>query len=221
MTASSVLGNGQLRLDEVYLSGSTGQGPAVVGGIALLADGHGLTVLGPQPSSIRTMPWGRASTIACHRQAQLPDGRPAVVLEIDIDGHALRFFVPQANLGSDGAGALEQQLTALSRIPVAVDPPLAIGGEAAAIGTVAPGQPVTPAGPGPSYVPQGSQTVMAGAGQTPLGSFRPGSLHPERFRPPQVARSPCPRGSRPVSTCRLRGGASVTRDASPQLSSSS
>ncbi len=183
MTAPSVLGNGQLRLDEVYLSGSTGQGPAVVGGIALLADGHGLTVLGPQPSSIRTMPWGRASTIACHRQAQLPDGRPAVVLEIDIDGHALRFFVPQANLGSDGAGALEQQLTALSRIPVAVDPPLAIGGEAAAIGTVAPGQPVTPAGPGPSYVPQGSQTVMAGAGQTPPGVLPPGVLAPGALPP--------------------------------------
>ncbi len=176
MTAPAVLSNGQLRLDEVYLSGSTGQGPAVVGGIALLADGHGLTVLGPQPSSIRTMPWGRASTFACHRQAQLPDGRPAVILEVDIDGHSLRFLVPQASLGSQGAGALEERLTALSHVPVAADPPVAVGGE-----------PVAPGAPGQAYAPghaqQGAQAASAGAGQTQQGAVPPGTLPPGTLPP--------------------------------------
>jgi hypothetical protein len=176
MTAPAVLGNGQLRLDEVYLSGSTGQGPAVVGGIALLADGHGLTVLGPQPSSIRTMPWGRASTFACHRETQLPDGRPAVILEVDIDGHALRFLVPQASLGGEGAGALEERLTALSHVPIAADPPVAIGGE-----------PVAPAAPGQAAAPtrsrQVDQSVSAGAGQPAPGVAPPGVL-PQGVLPP-------------------------------------
>ena len=67
----------EVRINDVYLAGSTGQGPAIVGGLALLADDRGLTVLGPQPASVRTMHWGRASTISCRQLAQLPDGRPA------------------------------------------------------------------------------------------------------------------------------------------------
>jgi hypothetical protein len=176
MTAPAVLGNGQLRLDEVYLSGSTGQGPAIVGGIALLADGHGLTVLGPQPSSIRTMPWGRASTFACHRQTQLPDGRPAVILEVDIDGQSLRFLVPHASLGGEGADALEERLTALSHVPITADPPVVIGGE-----------PMAPAAPGQAYAQgqaqQVDQTLSAGAGLPAPGVTSPGVL-PQGVLPP-------------------------------------
>ena len=146
MTSPVMLGGGQVRLDEVYLSGSTGQGPAVVGGLALLADDHGLTVLGPQPSSARTMPWGRASTIACRQTAQLPDGRAAVMLEVDIDGNALRFFVPQANLGPQGAGALEELLTSLAGVPAALSPPVAIGGDGPPVSGWGPaGQPIASA----------------------------------------------------------------------------
>ncbi len=169
MTAPVMLGGGQVRLDEVYLSGSTDQGPAVVGGLALLADDHGLTVVGPQPSSVRTMPWGRASTIACRQPAQLPDGRAAVVLEVNIDGNALRFFVPQAYLGPEGAGTLEDRLTALARIPAALPPPVAIGGSEPASGQMPPG--VLPPGALPpatggtlsvSQGPSAGQYVRAG-----------------------------------------------------------
>jgi hypothetical protein len=173
MTAPVVLGDGQVRLDEVYLAGTTGQGPAVVGGLALLADAQGLTVLGPQPSSVRTMPWGRASTIACRQPAQLPDGRQAVTLEVNIDGNALRFFVPQDYLGPEGAGALEQRLTALSRIPIAPSPPVGIGRD----GTVVNGSIASGPGMSSAFQAQGMAQAPAPA-QMPPGALPPGALPP-------------------------------------------
>ncbi len=188
MTAPVVLGDGQVRLDEVYLAGSTGQGPAVVGGLGLLADMNGLTVLGPQPSSVRTMPWGRASTIACHRLTQLPDGTPAVMLEVDIDGSALRFFVPQRGLGSEGAVGLERRLTALSRVPVAPSPPVGIARDGSTVN--APSRPAQPqtvsvSGAGAQAQAQAQAQVQVPAeahaaypGKLPPGLLPPGALPP-------------------------------------------
>jgi hypothetical protein len=102
---------GELRLDDVYLSGSTGQGPAVVGGLALVADEQGLSVVGPQPTSVRIMPWGRVTTMSASHTANLPDGRDAVTLDVEIGGHALRFLVPAASLGPQGIGLLESRLS--------------------------------------------------------------------------------------------------------------
>ena len=185
MTSPVMLGGGQVRLEEVYLSGSTGQGPAVVGGLALLADDQGLTVLGPQPSSVRTMPWGRASTIACRQPAQLPDGRAAVMLEVDIDGNALRFFVPQANLGPQGAGALEERLTALARIPAAVSPPVVVGDSGpAASGWGPAGQPISQAIQGKAMQGLAGQGTAGPVSAGPGLSRRPRSRRLRARRPP-------------------------------------
>ena len=147
-------------------------------------------MLGPEPSSVRTMPWERASTVACRQPAQLPDGRPAVMLEVDIDGNALRFFVPQANLGPQGAGALEERLTALAGVPAALSPPVAIGGNGSpASGWGPAGQPIAapiagqvtgPAIQGPAATGQvGAGPVAAGqvtAGQVPAGPVTAGPV---------------------------------------------
>jgi hypothetical protein len=109
--------DGRVRLDEVYLSGSTRQGPAVVGGLTLVADNSGLTVHGPQPTSVMTMPWGRATGITLRQPATLPDGRGAVALEVGVEGRALRFFVPESGLGPEGIGALRRDLSTLERVP--------------------------------------------------------------------------------------------------------
>ena len=109
---------GVLRLEDVYLSGSTGQGPAVVGGLALVADERGLSVVGPQPHSVRIMPWARVTTMSTSHTAHLPDGRGAVTLDVEIGGQALRFLVPEASLGPQGIGLLESRLASLAQMPV-------------------------------------------------------------------------------------------------------
>jgi hypothetical protein len=118
MKAPTTIGGSELHLDEVYLAGATPRGPAVVGGLALVADDHGLTVIGPQPTSVRKMSWGRTRTVACRQPASLPDGRDAVVLEFGVDGQALRFFVPSTSLAPGGALAVEERIAAISRVPV-------------------------------------------------------------------------------------------------------
>ena len=152
MTVPTTLGRGKMlvRVDEVFLAGTTQNGPALVGGISLVADDQGLTVVGPKPSSVRTMPWGRASTIACRQPTQLPDGRQAVLLELSIDALVLRFFVPVDHLGPDGAVGLEERLGGLARIPVVIPQPAVaqVPGQPSAgqpsAGQPSPGQPNTP-----------------------------------------------------------------------------
>ncbi len=132
MTAPAAVGTAEVRFDEVYLAGSTGQGPALVGGLALFANEQGITVLGPEPSSVRTMSWKRASTVAFRTETLLPDGRGAVTLEIEIDGSPLRFFVPSAGLGPGGARTLEERIAGLARVPTALTPPKPMGEPATA-----------------------------------------------------------------------------------------
>jgi hypothetical protein len=172
------MGNGQLRLDEVYLTGSTGQGPAVVGGLALVADEKGLSVLGPQPTSVRTMPWGRVSTMAARQTAQLPDGRGAVTLEMEIGGQALRFLVPEAALGPQGIGILEGRLSSLARIPVRASLPLAdpvaIGAGGAASGGGGVSAP-------PGVVLPGQGPALGASGD--VGSSQPGTVPVSGFAP--------------------------------------
>lgn len=122
MTAPASVGD--VALHGVYLSGSTDRGPTVVGGLGLLADGVGLTVLGPEAGTVRRMPWGRASTVACRSTARMPDGCEAAALEVDIDGFALRLFVPLEALGPQGPQGLEDRLSLLAGIPARIEPPL-------------------------------------------------------------------------------------------------
>ena len=174
----ATMGNGQLRLDEVYLTGSTGQGPAVVGGLALVADEKGLSVLGPQPTSVRTMPWGRVSTMAARQTAHLPDGRGAVSLEIEIGGQALRFLVPEAALGPQGIGILEGRLSSLAQIPVRASLPLAdpvaIGDGGAASGGAGLSAP-------PGVVPPGA--IPASGASGPVAPSQQGAGSVRGFAP--------------------------------------
>jgi hypothetical protein len=127
MTAQAAVGRTDVSFDEVYLAGSTGRGPALVGGLALFATERGITVLGPEPSSVRTMSWKRATTVAFRDQALLPDGRDAVTLEIEIDGSPLQFFVPSSALGGGSPRTLEERIASLAGIPTALTPPKPMG----------------------------------------------------------------------------------------------
>ncbi len=66
------LGNGSLRMDDVYLEGATPDGPAVVGHLSVIVDTAGITFLGPEPGERRTVGWERTSPLEFGRP-----GRPA------------------------------------------------------------------------------------------------------------------------------------------------
>ena len=88
------LGNGSLRMDDVYLEGATPDGPAVVGHLSVIVDTAGITFLGPEPGERRTVGWERTSPLEFGAPAALPDGEQATSLEFVVDGRPLRLLVP-------------------------------------------------------------------------------------------------------------------------------
>ena len=67
------LGNGSLRMDDVYLEGATPDGPAVVGHLSVIVDTEGITFLGPEPGERRTVGWERTSPLEFGAPAALPE----------------------------------------------------------------------------------------------------------------------------------------------------
>ena len=88
------LGNGSLRMDDVYLEGSTPDGPAVVGRLSVVVDTAGITFLGPEPGERRTVGWDRTSPLEFGPPAATPGGEQATALEFVVDGRPLRLLVP-------------------------------------------------------------------------------------------------------------------------------
>jgi len=88
------LGNGSLRMDDVYLSGSTPDGPAVVAHLSVIVDTEGITFLGPEPGERRTVGWERTSPLEFGPPAELPGGEAVTSLEFVVDGRPLRLLVP-------------------------------------------------------------------------------------------------------------------------------
>ncbi len=88
------LGNGSLRMDDVFLEGATPDGPAVVGHLSVIVDTEGITFLGPEPGDRRTVGWDRMSPLEFGPPAALPDGMAVTSLEFELDGRPLRLLVP-------------------------------------------------------------------------------------------------------------------------------
>ncbi len=109
------LGNGSLRMDDVYLEGATPDGPAVVGHLSVIVDTDGITFLGPEPGERRTVGWERTSPLEFGAPAALPDGEQATSLEFVVDGRPLRLLVPSQK-GSHGAGG---EVAPVDHAPVA------------------------------------------------------------------------------------------------------
>jgi len=88
------LGNGSLRMDDVYLEGDTPEGQAVVGHLSVIVDTEGITFLGPEPGERRTVGWERTSPLEFGPPAALPGGEQVTSLEFVVDGRPLRLLVP-------------------------------------------------------------------------------------------------------------------------------
>ena len=126
------LGNGSLRMDDVYLEGSTPDGPAVVGHLSVIVDTDGITFLGPEPGERRTVGWERTSPLEFGTPAALPDGEAVTSLQFVVDGRPLRILVPSKR-DPDGPdeeiAALAEPLAALLPEPPAAvlpEPPAAV-----------------------------------------------------------------------------------------------
>jgi hypothetical protein len=101
------LGNGSLRMDDVFLEGATPDGPAVVGHLSVIVDTEGITFLGPEPGERRTVGWDRMSPLEFGAPAAMPDGLAVTSLEFQLDGRPLRLLVP-SQTGSSGGVAVEE-----------------------------------------------------------------------------------------------------------------
>lgn len=114
MTSLSNRKRSLLRIDDVSVAVETGQGPAVVTGIVLLADDDGLAVVGPEPTSRHVLPWTALRSVACQEPTTLPAGEPATVLEVVLaQGRSLRFMLPVSQVRPSETIVLETQLAAL------------------------------------------------------------------------------------------------------------
>ncbi len=116
------LGNGSLRMDDVYLEGSTPDGPAVVGHLSVVVDTAGITFLGPEPGERRTVGWERTSPLEFGPPAAMPSGEQATALEFVVDGRPLRLLVPTHKDLDDAANA-EKVEPPEARAVVAPAPP--------------------------------------------------------------------------------------------------
>jgi len=96
MTALGV-GEGGLRLHDVYLEGAVDEATAVVGQLSVIVDSAGITVLGPTPGAVRVVGWERLSSVELGGSATLPGGKAGSSLELVVDGRPLRLLVPTAS----------------------------------------------------------------------------------------------------------------------------
>src|SRR5580692_8013671 len=127
-----------LRLDGVVVSGTTPDGPTAVGGLSLVLDARGMTVIVPGGGEPRTAPWTSVSVPRFSSAATLPDGTPATALAVNAGGRDLEFLVPTHALPTDLAPTLEAKVTALATRYGATASPAAAAAPSAAAPAPAP-----------------------------------------------------------------------------------
>jgi hypothetical protein len=189
------LGNGSLRMDDVYLEGSTPDGPAVVGHLSVIVDTDGITFLGPEPGERRTVGWERTSPLEFGTPAALPDGEAVTTLEFVVDGRPLRILVPSKrdpDSPDEEIAALAEPPAAVSAEPpaaVVAEPPAAVLAEPPAAVFVQPPPPpgvqglTEPLADSPPVVPVIEDTfvVSSHGGDAPSAGDEPGAEEPEEY----------------------------------------
>ncbi len=117
------LGNGSLRMDDVYLEGATPDGPAVVGHLSVIVDTEGITFLGPEPGERRTVEWERTSPLTFGPPVALASGEPVTSLEFMVDGRPLRLLVPsKKEVDGPREAATPEEPTSAVETPVVETP---------------------------------------------------------------------------------------------------
>ncbi len=174
MTAISVQG-GPVLLGDVSFAGPSSGGTAVVSGLSLILDRHGLTVVATEHGSERIFPWTETTAVAFRQPALLPDGRPATILQLDLQGRPLQFLIPYGQVPPAEAQAFEAMVGAL------------VAGQA----LLAPAPAPAP-GPAPAFLPPPVQPFenRPVAGPAPLPRFTATSFDLVLATPPDHGAAP-------------------------------
>ena len=97
-------------LSGIALAGDESRGVATTPGLSLLFTADGITVQGPQPGTERLLAWSGLESAACNEQSHMPDGTPAVVMELTAAGQTVRFLLPSGAVSPGQAAYLDQAL---------------------------------------------------------------------------------------------------------------
>ena len=94
----------------IALAGDEARGVATTHGLSLLFTTVGINVQGPQPGTERLLAWSGLESVACNEQTHLPDGTPAVVMQLTASGQTVRFLLPAGAVSAGQAAYLDQAL---------------------------------------------------------------------------------------------------------------
>ncbi|MDA8365609.1 MAG: hypothetical protein M0Z62_01450 [Actinomycetota bacterium] len=94
----------------IALAGDEARGVATTHGLSLLFTAAGINVQGPQPGTERLLAWSGLESVACNEQTHLPDGTPAVVMQLTASGQTVRFLLPAGAVSAGQAAYLDQAL---------------------------------------------------------------------------------------------------------------
>lgn len=104
-----------VRLDQVWLSVSSGPTTKAVPGVTVVADSKGFTLLGPEAGSERTIAWERTTGFSCQRPGRLPDGSPVTVLEVHLaNSKVLELLLPVSKVPPSETIVVETELSMLA-----------------------------------------------------------------------------------------------------------
>jgi hypothetical protein len=106
-----------LSLGDVYLLTAESDGRVAVGGLTLVVDQNGLTVVAPSGSTAAALAWSELTVLRTVGATTAPAGESAVLLEAASAVRTHRFAVP-----TEDAFTLETTIASITGIP-AVEPP--------------------------------------------------------------------------------------------------
>ncbi len=110
--ASAVGDRLPLSFSEVYLLTAESQGQLAVGGLTLVVDHDGLSVVAPHGSTAAALAWSELTVLRTEGRTTAPGGEEAVFLEASRGERTHRFVVP-----TDDASSLESTIAAITGVP--------------------------------------------------------------------------------------------------------
>ncbi len=98
------------RFDEVDQAGGRAHGPPVRRGMALVFDGRGIEIAGPEPHRRAVLPWSAVTWVSFGAGVLGPDGRTETPVEVESTAGLVRYLVRSDRPPSVAMSALEERV---------------------------------------------------------------------------------------------------------------